>query len=97
MTDPHLRASNADRERVVTALERHVAAGRLTLDEYAQRVSGVLAAVTHGELADLTHDLPRDEVTAPEPESQHGQLMLLFLLAGMTLLVLAVVFALARS
>jgi len=96
VTEPHLRASDADRERVVTALERHVAAGRLTLDEYAQRVSGVLAAVTHGELAALTRDLPRDDDTGPEPGSQRGQLMLLFLLAGMTLLVLTVVFALAH-
>ena len=92
MTDPHLRASDADRERVVTALERHVAAGRLTLDEFAQRVTGVLAAVTHGELAAFTRDLPREEGTG----SQHRQLAVVFLLAALTLVLLAVVFALAR-
>lgn len=93
MTDPHLRASDADRERVVTALERHVAAGRLTLDEYAQRVSGVWAAVTHGELATYTRDLPREE--APEAV-QHRQLFWVFLLAAVTLAMLAVVFGLAH-
>jgi hypothetical protein len=92
VTDPHLRASDADRERAVTALERHVAAGRLTLDEFAQRVSGVLAAVTHGELAAFTRDLPREETGG----SQHRQLAIAFLLAGMALVFLAVVFALAH-
>lgn len=91
MTDPHLRASDADRERVVTALERHVAAGRLTLDEYAQRVSRVLVAVTHGELAALMGDLPREEAAG----SQHRQLAVAFLLAALTLVLLGVVFALA--
>jgi hypothetical protein len=90
VTDPHLRASDADRERVVTALERHVAAGRLTLDEYAQRVSGVWAAVTHGELAAYTRDLPREEST------QHRQLLWVFLLACGTLVLLAIVFGLAH-
>jgi hypothetical protein len=92
VTEPHLRASDADREQVATALERHVAAGRLTLDEYAQRVSAVFAAATHGELAALTRDLPREETARP----QHRQLVLAFLLAGLTLVFLAVVFALAR-
>ena len=90
MTDPHLRASDADRERVVTALERHVAAGRLTLDEYAQRVSGVWAAVTHGELATYTRDLPHEE------SPQHRQLLWVFLLAAGTLVLLAIVFGLAH-
>ena len=93
MTDPHLRASDADRERVVTALERHVAAGRLSLDEYAQRVSGVWAAVTHGELAVYTRDLPREEAAGAPPQRQ---LLWVFLLAAVTLVLLAVVFGLAH-
>ena len=97
MTDPHLRASDADRERVVTALERHVAAGRLTLDEYAQRVGGVWAAVTHGELAAYTRDLPREETPdGLAGTAQHRQLLWVFLLAAVTLAVLAVVFELAH-
>jgi hypothetical protein len=93
VTDPHLRASDADRERVVTALERHVAAGRLTLDEYAQRVSGVWAAVTHGELAAYTRDLPHEEAASG---AQHRQLLWVFLLACGTLVLLAIVFGLAH-
>ena len=98
MTDPHLRASDADRERVVTALERHVAAGRLSLDEYAQRVSGVWAAVTHGDLAVYTRDLPGEETGPPGTAGgpQQRQLLWVFLLAAVTLAVLAVVFGLAH-
>ncbi len=92
MTDPGLRASDADRERVVAALERHTAAGRLTLEEFGQRVDRVFAAVTHGDLAALTRDLP------PEPPvpSQHRQLAIAFLLALLTLAVLGVILAVAR-
>ena len=42
MTDPGLRASDADRQRVVTALERHAVAGRIDLDEYAVRVDRIV-------------------------------------------------------
>ncbi len=92
MTDPGLRASDADRERVVAALERHTAAGRLTLEEFGQRAGRVFAAVTHGDLAAITRDLP------PEPAvgSQHRQLVAAFLLALLTLVKLGVVLAVAR-
>ena len=92
MTDPALRASDADRQRVVAALERHTAAGRLTLDEFAHRVGRVFAAVTHGDLAAVTRDLP------PEPAvgTQHRQLLLAFLLALVTLAVLGLVLMLGR-
>jgi uncharacterized protein DUF1707 len=57
---PHpreLRASDADRERVVAVLADAVADGRLTLDEHAERVHRAYAARTLGELAGLTQDL----------------------------------------
>src|SRR5947208_1277492 len=92
VNDPHVRASDADRERVAAALERHVAAGRLSLDEYAQRLSLVLRAVTHGELTALTDDLPRDESTG----FQHRQLALAFLVAALALVVLGVILAVGR-
>jgi hypothetical protein len=72
-----LRASDADRERVIGALESHTAAGRLTLDEFADRVSRVLAAVMHGDLAAATNDLPANpQTTAPSDQvvgAQHRQ------------------------
>jgi uncharacterized protein DUF1707 len=91
VTDPHLRASDADRERVVTALERHVAAGRLNLDEYAHRVDRALAATTLGELLAITGDLPREETGRPD-----RQLALAFLIAVIALAVIGVFLALAR-
>src|SRR2546421_11975740 len=66
VTDPGLRASDTDRERVVAALERHTAAGRLTLDEFGQRVGRVFSAVTQGDLAAVTHDLPAEPPVAPQ-------------------------------
>ena len=55
---PHnLRASDADRELVVTLLGEAVADGRLTLDEHAERLEVALAARTLGDLSRLTADL----------------------------------------
>jgi hypothetical protein len=52
-----LRASDDDRERVVTILAASVGDGRLTLEEHAQRVQRAYQARTLGELASLTTDL----------------------------------------
>ena len=56
---PALRASDADRERTVTRLRDHGAAGRLDPDELAERVGAALSARTVGELTELLADLPR--------------------------------------
>jgi hypothetical protein len=58
MPQSHLRAGDADRAAVATALGRHMAAGRLTVDEYDERLGRAYAARTYGELAELTADLP---------------------------------------
>jgi Domain of unknown function (DUF1707) len=54
--------SDADRERVVQKLNAAVGEGRITLAEFEERVAGVLAARTFGEvepfLADLPHAVP---------------------------------------
>jgi DUF1707 SHOCT-like domain/Cell wall-active antibiotics response LiaF, C-terminal len=52
-----LRASDADRERVVAVLASAAADGRLTLEEHSQRVTLAYSARTLGELAELTSDL----------------------------------------
>jgi hypothetical protein len=54
-----IRASDAERERVVAELREHAAAGRLTVDELADRIGAALAARTRDELADVQRDLPR--------------------------------------
>src|SRR5262249_16448748 len=52
-----LRASDADRERVVEALAQAVADGRLTLEEHAERVHRPYAPPTLPHLARPTEDL----------------------------------------
>jgi hypothetical protein len=53
-----LRASDADRERTVAALEHYATIGRLTLDELDARSAQAYAASTLAELAALQSDLP---------------------------------------
>ncbi|MCX5050770.1 MULTISPECIES: DUF1707 SHOCT-like domain-containing protein [unclassified Streptomyces] len=53
-----LRASDADRDRIADLLRDALAEGRLTADEHAERVEGVLAAKTVGELEVYIRDLP---------------------------------------
>lgn len=54
----HLRVSNADRAHVSGLLERAVADGMITLDEFAERTDAALAARTRGELRAVLVDLP---------------------------------------
>ena len=52
-----LRASDADRDRVVTLLAEAVSDGRLTMQEHSERVQRAFSARTLGDLAELTTDL----------------------------------------
>ncbi|MEH0824272.1 MULTISPECIES: DUF1707 SHOCT-like domain-containing protein [unclassified Micromonospora] len=97
--DVQLRASDDDRHRVVADLQRHTAAGRLTLDEFSDRVAAVWTARTLGELAGLTRDLPASPAPAPADDTPgHGrrELLVLFAVAAATLLLLGVFMALSR-
>lgn len=58
-----VRASDADRARVLDDLARHTTAGRLNMDEYSERVNAVYRASTLAELAAISADLP------PQPDS----------------------------
>jgi Domain of unknown function (DUF1707) len=60
---PSIRASDADRQQVVEALHRHTATGRLSLDEFTERVDAAHRASTYGELAAVTADLPAEAAT----------------------------------
>ncbi|MBN1094449.1 DUF1707 domain-containing protein [Blastococcus sp. TML/M2B] len=66
MPEPHLRAADADRAAVAATLGEHMAAGRLTVAEYEDRLARAYAARTYGELAELTTDLPG---AVPAPRS----------------------------
>lgn len=63
-----MRASDADREKVIQALQEQVGTGRLTLAEFEQRSAEANAAVTIGDLRKLTADLPIDPF--PQPTQQ---------------------------
>jgi hypothetical protein len=66
-----MRASSADRERAVDVLKAGFAEGRLTQDEYNDRMGQAYAARTYGELAALTADLPAGVLPAwPVPVYQ---------------------------
>jgi len=56
--DDPIRASDVDREAVVTTLRDAYTAGRLTLDEFDERMTGAYAAKNWGDLRALTADLP---------------------------------------
>jgi hypothetical protein len=63
MTSDHMiRASDQDREVVVIALRDAYTAGRLTLEEFDERVSAAYTSKTWGELRTLTEDLPAQPV-----------------------------------
>lgn len=53
-----MRASNADREEVVQALQDAAAQNRITMDELSERLTAAYAAKTFGELEPITADLP---------------------------------------
>lgn len=63
--ESRLRASEAERERVVDRLRHHAGEGRLDIEELEQRVEAAYGAKTRGELARLLEDLP-------EPRRRNG-------------------------
>jgi hypothetical protein len=63
---PPMRASDADRDAVVTALGEHFQAGRLTAEELDERIGKALASRTMPELSDLMDDLPLIRPAMPD-------------------------------
>ena len=68
----HLRASDSDRDQVSTVLSTAFAEGRLTREEYDDRVDHLLQAKTFDDLVGLTRDLvvvgtPSPAATAAVP------------------------------
>jgi len=64
---PELRASDADRERAADELREHYAAGRLTAEEFQERLDAAYAARTTADLARQLRDLPAQAPPAPRP------------------------------
>ena len=71
--DPRIRASDADRDRVAALLREHHAAGRLTAEEFHERMDRALEAKTLGELDELMTDLPAiDLYQLPDASLRRG-------------------------
>ena len=66
-----MRASDAEREQAADALRERYAAGRLTAEEFGERLDAVYAASTAGELEQLRHDLPD---LPPSPPARRAEL-----------------------
>ena len=84
---PWIRACDADRQRVVDALHRHTAEGRLSLDEFDTRADAAYRAVTQADLAALTADLPAE---AARHGSGRGPLVFAALVAAVVVLAVLV-------
>lgn len=59
-----LRASRADRERVIDLLKAAFVQGRLDRDEFDARIGQAVASRTYGELAAVTADIPAELIGA---------------------------------
>ena len=64
---PRMRAGDKERHRVVEQLGKHFGEGRLTVDEFDERVVRAHASVYLDELPTLTADLPGDQPQRPRP------------------------------
>jgi hypothetical protein len=89
-----IRASDDDRQRVIDALQRHTAAGRLSLDEFTDRVGDAYSARTLGDLEAITRDLPAtadpgaEDDAVPAHRPVRRDLLIIFAVAAATLIVL---------
>jgi hypothetical protein len=64
---PRMRAGDKDRQRVVELLGKHFGEGRLTIEEFDDRVVSANAAVYLDQLPALTADLPSEPAPRPRP------------------------------
>jgi hypothetical protein len=74
-SDTRIRASDADRDRIAAALRENLAEGRLTTEEFDERLDKALAAKTLGELESLMTDLPSTAISQradPSPDRAEG-------------------------
>jgi hypothetical protein len=64
---PRMRAGDKDRQRVVEQLGKHFGEGRLTVEEFDERVVRAHGSVYLDELPALTVDLPGEPQQQPRP------------------------------
>jgi hypothetical protein len=64
-TGPDLRIGDAEREAAAELLREHYAQGRLTLEEFNQRLDATFAATTQRQLGQISKDLPQAGPASP--------------------------------
>jgi Domain of unknown function (DUF1707) len=72
MVNPGWLAGTADRERVVDVLRAGFLEGRLTQEEFDERVARAYASRTYGQLGELTADLPTGPLGSFPPAVAYG-------------------------
>jgi Domain of unknown function (DUF1707) len=93
-----IRASDADRERVIARLHDHFAEGRLTRDELDERITAALNAKTFGDLRAPMADLPEPEPALAQARTlQRAAAGPVFVRRGPRLLPLALLFLLVAT
>jgi hypothetical protein len=82
-----LRAGDGDRDAIADLLREQHLAGRLSTDEFQERLDRCFAAKSYGELDELVADLPREQPTPPARRSWHWPALavLPLVLAGIVL------------
>lgn len=63
-SSPDERITDADRERAIEELREHMLVGRLTPDEFEERIGSAHVARTRADLGRLSADLPRAGLAA---------------------------------
>lgn len=63
-----LRIGDTDRERAASVLRDHMVEGRLTLEEYIERLDDVFAANSERELVGALRELPERSIAPPTPK-----------------------------
>jgi hypothetical protein len=66
-TGPDLRIGDAEREVAAASLREHYAQGRLTLEEFNERLDAVFKATTQRQLGLITQDLPHAAAPSAPP------------------------------
>jgi Domain of unknown function (DUF1707) len=64
---PDLRIGDAEREAAADHLREHFAQGRLTQEEFTERLDAVFAAKTQSQLGATTRDLPQPATGSSAP------------------------------
>ncbi|UGT41899.1 DUF1707 domain-containing protein [Nocardia yamanashiensis] len=72
MSQENMRASDADREQIITKLRTAMDEGRINLHEFDERLQQVYAAKTYGELVPVLSDLPAQRNSRPGAPTEKG-------------------------